>query len=81
MCSFFIFSFKNFVRRKCFEMVGVDNEKSRIGWVATRSGDLEEEIFFSAVIGPSREIVAVIPRNASNVEGFISPHCQVHHIQ
>lgn len=27
-------------------MVGVDNEKSRIGWVVTRSGDLEEKIFF-----------------------------------
>lgn len=76
----FIFSFKNFVR-KALEMVGVDNEKSRIGWVAARSGDLEEDIFLSAVVGPSREIVAVIPRNASNVEGFISPHFQVHPIQ
>lgn len=61
-------------------MVGVDNEKSRIGWVATRSGDLEEEIFF-VVIGPNREIVAVTQRNSSNVEGFVSLHCQVHHIQ
>lgn len=59
-------------------MVGVDDEKSRIGWVATRSADLEEEIFFSAVIGPSREIAAVILRNASNIEGFINPHCQVY---
>lgn len=67
-------------KKKCFEMVGVDNEKSRTGWVATRSGDLEEEIFFSAVIGLSREIVTVIQRNSSNVEGFVSLHCQVHHI-
>lgn len=62
-------------------MVGVDNEKSRTGWVVTRSGDLEEKIFFSAIIGPSREIVSAIPRNLSHAERFMRPSSQVHCIQ
>lgn len=32
---------------------------------------MEEEIFFSGIIGPSREIVSAIRRNVNNAEGFM----------
>ena len=40
----FVFSFKNFVGKKDRRTVGSDSEKSRTGWVATVSGDLDQEI-------------------------------------
>lgn len=40
----FVFSFKNFIGQKNLRMVGASKEKSRMGWVVTMSGDLEEEI-------------------------------------
>jgi hypothetical protein len=38
----FVFSLKNFRGKKDLGTVGTDNEKSRIGWGVTMSGDLEE---------------------------------------
>lgn len=54
-------------------MVGTDNEKSRIGWVVTMSGDLEEEMLLFPHHCTQERNSCSHPQECEQSRGFYGP--------